>query len=146
MTERVNQAKRTKGLHHMPQIMIEAVLNFRQLRYRKAEDKTYVVITPAHLVIGQPLLTSIDGEPPLSTSINVRYALRETVFHSLWSSWHADYLNQLQAKFKWQHPSRNIQKGDVILIKEDNLPSSFWPMAIVESTEPDKLGHFRTAT
>ncbi len=123
----------------------EAVLNSRPLCYRKADDKTYVAVTPAHLIIGRPLLTAIDGEPPLSTSVNARYALRETIFRSFWSSWRADYLNQLQAKFKWRYPSRNLQKGDVVLIKEDNLPPSVWPMAIVESTEPDKLGHVRTA-
>lgn len=117
--------------HHMPEIMeefgkqqyqtffnqTEAILNSWQLCYRIADVKTYVAISPAHLIIGRPLLTAIEGEPPFSTSANIRYALRETIFRTFWSSGRADYLNQLQAKFKWRYPSRNFQKGVSSLLR-----------------------------
>jgi len=124
---------------------VEAVLNSRPLCYRKVDDKTYVGVTPAHLVVGRPLLTAIDDEPPLSASIGARYAMRENIFRSFWTSWRADYLNQLQSKYKWKQPSRNVQPGDVVLVKEDNLAPSSWPLSIVESVQPDHLGHVRTA-
>lgn len=124
---------------------VEAVLNSRPLCYRKAEDKTCVAVTPAHLAVGRPLLTAIDGEPPHSTSINARYALCENIFRSFWSTWRTDYLNQLQTKYKWRHPNRNLQPGDVVLIKEDNLMPSAWPMAVVEEVKPDSLGDVRVA-
>ncbi|GFY01959.1 hypothetical protein TNCV_5098201 [Trichonephila clavipes] len=35
-----------------------------------------------------------------------------------------EYLNQLQQRTKWNKPRRNLKVNDMVLLKEDNLPTS----------------------
>ena len=38
-----------------------------------------------------------------------------------WSRWRTDYLQTLQKRRKWFHPSRNLQIGDVVLLKDASV-------------------------
>ncbi len=37
----------------------------------------------------------------------------------------------LQPRQKWVHPQRNMQAGDIVLIKEENVPRNCWRTARV---------------
>ena len=49
-----------------------------------------------------------------------------------WSKWKAEYLAELQKRQKWIHPQRNMEKSDIVLLKEDESPRNIWPLAIVD--------------
>ncbi|GBM48197.1 hypothetical protein AVEN_72474-1 [Araneus ventricosus] len=57
-----------------------------------------------------------------------------------------DYFNSLQIRSKWKIYNPNIQIGDVVIIKEDNIPSSVRPLVKVVSTHPRKDGVVRAVT
>lgn len=42
------------------------------------------------------------------------------------------HINQLKHRSKWKKSSCNFEKGDVVLIKEPNMPPSKWAMGIIE--------------
>jgi hypothetical protein len=59
----------------------------------------------------------------------------------LWKRWSADYLKNLQQRFKWHR-----QQGMLVLIREDNLPPMSWKLAITIGTFLGSDGHIRVVT
>lgn len=61
-------------------------------------------------------------------------------------TWSNEYLQRLQARAKWQKPMKNIKEGDIVLVKDDNLPPRKWAMARVLQLHPGKDGYVRVTT
>ncbi|GFW32778.1 DUF5641 domain-containing protein [Trichonephila clavipes] len=51
-----------------------------------------------------------------------------------------DYLSNLQNRTKWKSPNHNIKVGEIVIIKEDNIPPATWPLGKVIETHPGKDG------
>ncbi|GFU29014.1 protein HIRA [Trichonephila clavipes] len=47
-----------------------------------------------------------------------------------------DYLSNLQNRTKWKSPNHNIKVGEIVIIKEDNIPPATWPLGKVIETHP----------
>ena len=60
-----------------------------------------------------------------------------------WNRWKKEYLLTLQQRQKWTKPCRNLKVGDVVLVKNDNLPRIQWKLARVEETLPSDDGFVR---
>ena len=45
--------------------------------------------------------------------------------------WLREYLHQLQERQKWSNPPRNFAIGDVVLLVDDRIPRSSWPLGLV---------------
>ncbi|GFY67751.1 DUF5641 domain-containing protein [Trichonephila inaurata madagascariensis] len=63
-----------------------------------------------------------------------------------WKRWQIDYLNSIQGRTKWKNGTSNIKIGDVVIIKENNLLPSVWPLGKFISTHPGKDGIVRVVT
>lgn len=48
-----------------------------------------------------------------------------------WRRWIREYLPMLQLRQKWQRPNANIQKDDVVLVAQENIPRGQWPLGRV---------------
>ena len=48
-----------------------------------------------------------------------------------WRCWSAEYLQSLQERHKWTKEQKNIETGDVVLISDETMPPSKWPLAKV---------------
>jgi len=64
----------------------------------------------------------------------------------LWKRWSADYLNSLQQSNKWRRQQPDLQPGMQMLLREDNLLSMSWRLAIISETFPRSDGHVRVVT
>lgn len=49
----------------------------------------------------------------------------------------------MQERSKWQNPQRNLVEGDIVLIREENVPRNFWSLALVLQVEPNGQGLVR---
>ena len=55
-----------------------------------------------------------------------------------WTRWRKEYLHTLQARTKWTSPRWNLQAGDIVLVKDDNLPRNQWHLGrVLETTTSD---------
>ena len=63
-----------------------------------------------------------------------------------WRRWQKEVLHQLQQRSKWLEPSHTVQEGDLILLAEDLLPPTKWPLARVERYHPGPGGLTRVMT
>ncbi|XP_059054590.1 uncharacterized protein LOC131848648 [Achroia grisella] len=120
---------------------IEACLNSRPLSY-VADQTEETVLTPAHFLVGEPLVVVPDSNYEDSGITTLRrWQLSQRMLQIFWRLWSQDYLNQFLQRHKWAHqiPEPNI--GDIVLVKEDDLPPGRWLLGKVEQKHPgpDKL-------
>ncbi|KAB0790598.1 hypothetical protein PPYR_14995, partial [Photinus pyralis] len=59
--------------------------------------------------------------------------------------WSREYITELQQRTKWRAQGRNLEKGAMVLVKEDNLPTSLWRIGRVVEVYPGPDGINRVA-
>ncbi|GFT63869.1 integrase catalytic domain-containing protein [Trichonephila clavipes] len=106
---------------------IEAILNSRPLTPLSSDVDDLEVLTPAHFLIGRPITAIV--EPSLlqceSNRLNVWQRIIKSV-QTIWKRWSLSYLNSLQQRKKWIVNKENLKLGDMVLIREENLPPCKW--------------------
>lgn len=60
-----------------------------------------------------------------------------------WSRWRKEYLASINLRQQWHVPRRNVQVGDVVIVKDDNIPRNEWKLARVVETRADGDGFVR---
>ncbi|GBO43773.1 hypothetical protein AVEN_79693-1 [Araneus ventricosus] len=120
-------------------IQTERLLNSRPLKPLSSEVEDLEILTPGHFLIGRPI-TAIPE--PLMMGLNYnrlnRWQLLTKKVQTIWKHWSKNYLNNLQQRLKWMFKKDNIKIGDMVLIKEDNVPVSNWPLGHVVKLYPGK--------
>ncbi|XP_011879940.1 PREDICTED: uncharacterized protein LOC105568687, partial [Vollenhovia emeryi] len=104
-------------------IEIEGILNSRPISYISSDPNDPLVLTPAHCLIGRPLINM--PEPNLSSVPANRLSTWQhisKVRQDFWSRWSLEYLNELQIRRKWIKDEPNLNIGSIVLLKERNIP------------------------
>ncbi|KAH0814817.1 hypothetical protein GEV33_007974 [Tenebrio molitor] len=117
---------------------VEACLNSRPLTPMSPDPTDFSVLTPAHFLIGEPMTAPL--EPNLEElKINrlSRWQRIEQLRQQFWRRWIREYIPQLQLRPKGQRITNdNVQPGDMVLIKEDNVAPLHWPLGRVVQVHP----------
>ncbi|GFY00631.1 reverse transcriptase domain-containing protein [Trichonephila clavipes] len=110
----------------------------------QTEVENFEVLTPGHFLIGRALNAIV--EPDLC-SVNTnkldKYRKITKIVQNIWKSWKKDYLNNLQARSKWQFDQSNVKINTVVLLKEDNFPIAHWIIGKIVQTYPGTDGKIR---
>ena len=89
--------------------------------------------TPGHFLIGRPIKAIPD--PPIISQQSVtllrQWHLCQVIVRHFWKRWSTKYLVHLNCFNKWRHPTGNIEVGDIVLMKEDNVTPTQWPLGRV---------------
>nr|CAH7734064.1 unnamed protein product [Callosobruchus chinensis] len=64
----------------------------------------------------------------------------------IWSRWSKGYVTELQQRCKWKSTQGELKEGDMVIIKEDNLPPFKWKLGRVTSLHSGSDGVNRVAT
>ncbi|GBO24147.1 hypothetical protein AVEN_206031-1 [Araneus ventricosus] len=115
------------------------LLNSRPLTPLSSEVEDLEILTPGHFLIGR-LITAIPE--PLMMELNDnrrnRWQLLTKKVQTIWKHWSKNYLNNLQRRHKWMFKKDNVQIGAIVLVKEDNVPVSNWPLGRIVKLYPGK--------
>ncbi|XP_047032834.1 uncharacterized protein LOC124639490 [Helicoverpa zea] len=103
---------------------IEAILNSRPLSPLSSDPTDLLPLTPGHFLIGRPL-KSVPSLLIEKSRAN-RYERIEQLRQQFWERWRREYLAELQQRTKWRRPDRELKVGDLVILKEDNLPPLCW--------------------
>lgn len=126
---------------------IEAALNSRPLCPLSNEPDDMLALTPGHFLIGEAPISI--PEPSLidaKTNSLDRWQLVQKMYQAFWLAWSTEYLSRLQQRPKWLQQTINIEIGDLVLVREDNLPPSKWLLARVLDTHPGQDNKVRVVT
>jgi hypothetical protein len=126
---------------------IEACLNSRPLSKATSDSSDPVPLTPSHFLVGQPLVVIPDCNYEYKPLGNLRrWQLTQRLLQNFWRRWSNEYLTQFFQRYKWTEHSVEPKIGDVVIIKEDNLPPAQWLYGIVIQLHPGKDSITRVVT
>ncbi len=83
--------------------------------------------------------------PHLRQALFKQWNLVERINADLWVQWRTRYLQSMQARNKWQTPSRNFCVDDIVVVKDDTLVQRTWPLGRIVKLYPASDNLIRTA-
>ncbi|XP_070141654.1 uncharacterized protein [Drosophila kikkawai] len=105
---------------------IEACLNSRPLAPMSEDPADLLALTPGHFLVGGPLLAVVEPEiKGDATAIINRWQHLKALNQQFRLRWKEEYLKELHKRNKWRTPARNLQVGDMVVVKE----TTFRPMS-----------------
>lgn len=125
---------------------IEATLNSRPLCPLSNDPFNYEALTPGHFLTLEPS-TSLPDPSLKSVSLSKlkRWRLIADLHSHFWSRWKIEYLSTLQLRSKWCKNSRELEVGELVLIKEATHPLH-WRLGRIRNLHPGADGIVRVAT
>lgn len=105
---------------------IKAVLNSRPITPLSQDPSDHEVLTPNHFLLGGPAL--IPPEPDFSSIPSNRLKIFKLVKAQSQLFWSKEYLPQLPKYRKWIKPCRNMDIGDLEILREENVPPMKWKL------------------
>lgn len=126
---------------------IESCLNSRPICPMTNDVEDFEALTPGHFLIGTAL-KSIPHPSVIDVPQNrlTRWQRSQQMVQHFWNRWSKEYLNNLQQKTKWNQEQHNINIGNIVLIKDDNLPPNKWNLGRIEKVHPGHDGKIRVVT
>ena len=120
----------------------ESIVNSRPITTVSTDSKDYEPLTPNHLLIPQVKMHGGEHfyEPNTEGKLSRQQVQQVNYLADLfWRRWLKEYLPELQRRSKWTTKTRNLSRGDLVLVVEPNAPRSLWRMGrIVENINEDK--------
>ena len=75
--------------------------------------------------------------------VRKRWRRVQYLIEQFWSRWKREYLAQVALRQKWHGVHRNILEGDIVLVKDIDLPRNQWPLGRIVRANPDDDGLVR---
>ncbi|XP_045446747.1 uncharacterized protein LOC123654934 [Melitaea cinxia] len=126
---------------------IEACLNSRPLSNGSSDPDDCVPLTPGHFLVGEPLVLAPDHNLEYSLVSNLRrWQLTQRMVQIFWKRWSQEYLTQFFQRYKWKTKTPELKKGDMVLVKDENLPPAKWLYGIVVDVHPGSDNITRVVT
>ncbi|XP_068158482.1 uncharacterized protein [Drosophila tropicalis] len=123
---------------------VEACLNSRPISPMSEDPTDSLALTPGHILVGGPLLSVTEPEiKDQVPSIINRWQRLKAVSQHFCTRWKDEYLKQLHKRNKWRFPSKNLEVGDLVVLKDDNLPFNEWGLGRIHQTYPGSDGNVR---
>ena len=116
-------------------VQIEAVLNSRPLTPISTDATDLSYLTPGHFPMTAVPSPNLEH---LKIGTLSRWQLIQKIQNHFWRRWSREYLTQLQTRTKWKRNNYKmpIQQGDLVLLRDDNIPSTRWITGRVLETFP----------
>ncbi|XP_038594061.1 uncharacterized protein LOC119917719 [Micropterus salmoides] len=122
---------------------VTAIMNARPLLPVSADPENPFILSPSML------LTQKTGAPPPPGEFSDKdlytkqWRQVQALANQFWTRWSREYLPSLQHRHKWTVPRRNLEVGDLVLLRDKQTVRNCWPMARITATFPGNDGHVR---
>lgn len=120
---------------------VEACVNSRPLCVLSSSPNDVDALTPGHFLIGEQMFAPPEpNHMEAKASWLTRWQRVQQLSQFFWKRWQAEYLNQLQSRFKWKNKENGPEINDEVLIREENVPATHWQRGIVTQLHPGDDG------
>nr|CAI5860260.1 unnamed protein product [Callosobruchus analis] len=128
-------------------VEVEAIMNSRPISPLSSSHHDLNPLTPSHFLLGRTsdCIPDPDFRPMAVNRLDVYQHLQQLKQH-IWSRWNKEYVTELQQRCKWKSTQGELKEGDMVIIKEDNLPPLKWKLGRVTSLHSGSDGVNRVAT
>jgi hypothetical protein len=126
---------------------VEACMNSRPLCALSADPSDFDALTPGHFLVGGPLNAVPEGDlQEIKFNRLSRWQKVQQMLQHWWTRWRQEYLSNLQQRFKWAEKRENLAVGDLVTIKDDNLPPTKWKLGRIININPGNDDCVRNVT
>ena len=125
---------------------VESIVNSRPLTAQSDDVNDLECLTPNHFLLGRRspnLPPGVFYERDMCSRKRWRQA--QFLTDQFWRRWVREYLPTLTTRSKWTKETRNMQTGDLVLLKVDSIGRSRWPVGRIIETLPGNDGRVRVA-
>ncbi|XP_059844276.1 plectin-like [Hypanus sabinus] len=122
---------------------VTAIINAQSFLPVSSDPENPFILSPS------TLLTQKAGAPPPPGDFSDKdlytkqWRQVQALANQFWSRWRQKYLPLLQQRQKWTEPRRNLQVGDLVLLRDKQVARNSWPTARITATFPIEDGHVR---
>ena len=111
---------------------VESIVNGRPITKVSDDPRDLHALTPNHLL----LLRAGTSIPPGVFTEKDNYSCRrwrqvQYLSNLFWRRWTREYLPSLQQRQKWHKVQGNLAINDIVLLMDESLPRSGWPLGRV---------------
>lgn len=107
-----------------------------------SDPSSPMLLTPAMLLTQKPDVPAPAGSFNEKDLFKCQWKQVQALANKFWYQWRNEYLHTLQPRHKWRTARRNLQVGDIVLLKSQAHRNE-WPMGLVTSTFPSSDGQVR---
>ena len=126
-------------------VKVESTLNSRPLTSISDDYNDLQVLTPNHFLTGKLTKYFSSNEFPQSDfNSRKRWKSVQALANMFWTRFIKEYLPTLQERKKWNKITRNFVINDIVLVKNENIPRPFWPLARIINVHVGNDGIFRS--
>lgn len=113
-------------------VRIEAIANSRPISPLSQDPDDLTPLTPAHFLIGRAM-HDIPEQSFIGTPDNRldNFKQLSKLYQIFWERWSREYILELQRKTKWKSTSGCLHPGQLVLIRDSNLPPLKWKLGRV---------------
>ncbi|XP_059818301.1 uncharacterized protein LOC132389501 [Hypanus sabinus] len=122
---------------------VTAIINAQSFLPVSSDPENPFILSPS------TLLTQKAGAPPPPGDFSDKdlytkqWRQVQALANQFWPRWRQKYLHSLQQRQKWTEPRRNLQVGDLVLLRDKQATRNSWPTARITATFPIEDGHVR---
>ncbi|XP_059850275.1 uncharacterized protein LOC132407566 [Hypanus sabinus] len=122
---------------------VTAIINAQSFLPVSSDPENPFILSPS------TLLTQKAGAPPPPGDFSDKdlytrqWRQVQALANQFWPRWRQKYLPLLQQRQKWTEPRRNLQVGDLVLLRDKQATRNSWPTARITATFPSGDGHVR---
>ncbi|XP_059825126.1 uncharacterized protein LOC132393745 [Hypanus sabinus] len=122
---------------------VTAIINAQSFLPVSSDPENPFILSPS------TLLTQKAGAPPPPGDFSDKdlctkqWRQVQALANQFWPRWRQKYLPLLQQRQKWTEPRRNLQVGDLVLLRDKQVARNSWPTARITATFPSEDGHVR---
>lgn len=115
---------------------IKECLNSRPLTL-SSNPSDLCALAPGYFLTTVPINVLPDQD---LTNIKVnrqsRWQHLQQLHQHLWKRWSSECLDKLQQRSKWMTKKRNLKVGNLVILKEDNIPPTRWLINLIPKWSP----------
>lgn len=116
---------------------VESIVNSRPLTSVSDSIDDYEALTPNHFLLGRrsnnvPIINNEE----VDVTLRSKWKSVQAATNMFWSRWLREYLPTITKRKKWSSLSRNMSKGDLVLLCDKNVKRSQWQLGRIIETMP----------
>ncbi|XP_053686315.1 uncharacterized protein LOC128735856 [Sabethes cyaneus] len=126
---------------------VEGCLNSRPLTAMSDDPHDLQPLTPGHFLTGASLQQLPESDYSAIPMNRLKHwQVIQKKLQEFWKRWQSEYLAQLQGRTKRWRPPVPITEGQLVVIRDENLPPIKWKMGRIQQVHPGDDGVVRVVT
>ncbi|KAI7808136.1 hypothetical protein IRJ41_016509 [Triplophysa rosa] len=110
---------------------VTAIINARPLIPVSNDPEDPFILSPSMLLTQKTGVPPPPGDFTDKDLLTKQWRQVQSLANKFWNRWSQEYLPTLQRHKKWTKSHKNLQVGDIVLLKHSEATRNNWPMAMI---------------